>query len=324
MQGPIVIIIEHERGKIRPTAYELMSLAKAIRETSDSEIRAVILGDDIEGAAEHFSAACAVPVTAVAHVGLRDYNAELTTMVLADVLSGINPSYVCVSHSSQGADFAPGLALRLSAACVPNVQGLERGEDGPRFCRSIFGGKIVAAIRSTAATTVLTLQPGSFKPHADEEEAEPRVHPHRMEVPEPASGRLAVKTMPSEGIDLSKAKVLIAAGRGVGEEENLDLVRQLAGKFPQSATCGSRPIIDAGWMPYSRQVGVTGATVSPSLYMACGISGAAQHVSGMRGSGFVVSINSDPGAAIFNDSDICVVEDLTVFIPELIEQMRRF
>jgi electron transfer flavoprotein alpha subunit len=319
MQGPIVIIVEHARGEIRPAAYELMALARKIREANGSEIRAVILGDDIQGAAEQFSAVCAVPVTAVSAARLRDYNAELYTMVLVDMLTGMKPSYVGVPHSSQGADFAPGLALRLSAACVSGVEGMHAGKDGLRFYRPIYGGKIRAEIKPVATTTVLTLQPGSFKPYAAEQEAEAFVQPFHITVPDPSFGSLAVKTVPSEGIDLTQAKVLVAAGRGICEEEHLDLVQQLAKQFPQSATCGSRPIIDAGWMPYNRQVGITGATVAPSLYIACGISGAAQHVSGMRGAGFVVSINSDPGAAIFNVSDICIVEELTAFIPLFIE-----
>jgi len=321
MPHPIIIIVEHACGKIRPAAYELVTLARMIRETAGSEIRAVILGDNIQDAAERFSAVCAVPVTAVSDTRLRDYNAELYTMVLKTLLIGMQPAYVCVSHSSQGADFAPGLALRLSAACVSGVEDVHAGEDGLGFYRSIYGGKIRAEIKPMAATTVLTLQPGSFKPYAAEEEAEICVELFDITVPKPSFGSLTLKTVPPEGIDLSEAKVLVAAGRGIGEEENLDLVQQLAEQFPQSATCGSRPVIDAGWMPYSRQVGITGAMVAPALYIACGISGATQHVSGMRGAGFVVSINSDPGAAIFNASDICIVEDLTAFIPLLIEQI---
>lgn len=324
MKGPIVIFVEHDRGEIRPSAYELMSLAIRIQEAEKAEIKAVILGNEIQKAAERFSAACAVPVTAVSHARLREYNAELYTRVLVEVLTEMKPSYILAPHSSQGADFAPGLALRLSAACVSGVEGICEKASGLRFHRSIFGGKIQAEIEPAAETTLLTLQPGSFKPHAAQEGAEPIVQPYAVSVPEPAFGTLALKTVPSEGIDLFLAKVLVAAGRGVGEEENLALVQQLADQFPQSAICGSRPIIDDGWMPYSRQVGITGATVSPSLYIACGISGATQHVSGMRSSGFVVSINSDPGAAIFNVSDICIVEDLTEFIPLLIEQMRSF
>lgn len=322
MPGLIVIIVEHARGEIRPAAYELMTLAKMIQKTNRAEIRAVMLGDEIQGAAEGFSAACAVPVTIVSHANLRDYNAELYTMVLAEIIGRMKPSYVCIPHSSQGADYAPGLALRLSAACISSVEGMHCKEDGLTFHRSIFGGKIRAEIKPKADTTLLTLQPGSFKPPAVEESAAANVQPHSIAVPDPTIGSLTVKMVPSEGIDLSEAKVLVAAGRGINEEENLDLVQKLAEQFPQSATCGSRPVVDAGWLPYSQQVGITGATVSPSLYIACGISGAAQHISGMRGAGFVVSINSDPGAAIFNASDICIVEDLTIFIPLLIEHIR--
>ena len=222
-------------------------------------------------------------------------------------------------HSSQGSDFAPGLALDLSAACVSGVEGICNGPDGLEFYRSIYGGKLRAAIKPAAAITVLTLQPGSFKPHAAVEDAEACVHQYNINVSDPTFGSLTLKKVPSEGIDLSEAKVLVAAGRGIGEEGNLDLLQQLTEQFPQAATCGSRPVIDAGWMPYNRQVGITGATVSPALYLACGISGASQHISGMRSSGFVVSINSDPGAAIFNVSDICIVEDVTTFVPQLIE-----
>ena len=105
------------------------------------------------------------------------------------------------------------------------------------------------------------------------------------------------------------------------EEENLQLIRNLASAIPQSVVCGSRPVIDLGWLTYDRQVGVTGATVTPDLYLACGISGAAQHTGGMKGSGFIVAINADPMAAIFNLSDICIVEDLATFIPVLLEKM---
>ena len=321
MPGPIIILVEHDRGKIRPASYELVTLAQKIRESDRAGMMAVMLGENIQDAAAVFSSACDVPVTTVCDHRLREYNAELYIAVMAELLGAMQPSYICMPHSSRGSDLGPGLALRLSAACVSGVEGVCVQGDGLRFYRSIFSGKIRAEIKPVAATAVLTLQPGSFKPHAAAEKVDPVVYPSRVSVPDPASGTLAVKAAPTGGIDLSEAKVLIAAGRGIGEEENLDLVQQLAGQFPQAAACGSRPVVDAGWMPYSRQVGITGATVSPALYIACGISGAVQHVTGMRGSGFVVSINSDPRAAIFNVSDICIVEDLKTFIPQFIERL---
>ncbi|MCG6911081.1 MAG: electron transfer flavoprotein subunit alpha/FixB family protein [Deltaproteobacteria bacterium] len=319
MKGPITIIVEHVRGVVRPAAYELVTLAGKMQSACRVDIRAVILGDDIGGCAEKFSADCGVPVAVVSDSRLRDYSAELYTAVLADVLKRMEPSFVCVPHSSQGADFASGLALRLGAACITGVEGYHAAEDGMLFYRPIFGGKIRAAIRPKAATTVLTLQPGSCRPHTADAAADAQVDTLDVAVADRRWGELTTRPAEKTGVDLTEAKVLVAAGRGIGEEENLELVRRLAEQFPQSAICGSRPIIDAGWMPYSRQVGVTGATVSPELYVACGISGAVQHLSGMRGAGFVVSVNSDPGAAIFNASDICIVEDLKVFIPQFIQ-----
>ena len=118
------------------------------------------------------------------------------------------------------------------------------------------------------------------------------------------------------GID--EANVIVAAGSGIGEEENLDIIHRLAALFPKSAVAGSRIVCDMGWLGYQRQVGVTGTTVSPQLYIACGISGAVQHVMGMQSSEFIVAINKDPSAAIFQTADVCIVEDLTVFIPEFI------
>ena len=119
---------------------------------------------------------------------------------------------------------------------------------------------------------------------------------------------------------LSRAKVVVAAGRGVGEEENLDLLRRVAGLFSSAALAGSRPVCDLGWLSYGQQVGLTGTTVAPRLYIACGISGARQHTVGMQGSGFIVAINSDPQATIFNLADVCVKEDLAAFLPALLEQ----
>jgi electron transfer flavoprotein alpha subunit len=135
----------------------------------------------------------------------------------------------------------------------------------------------------------------------------------------PASRSKGAAPPPADSARIAEAEVLVAAGHGVGGPENLDLIRRLAALFPKSAVAGSRIACDLGWLEYQRQVGVTGATVSPRLYIACGISGAVQHVAGMRGSGFVVAINKDPAAAIFREADVCIVDDLTRFIPAFIE-----
>jgi electron transfer flavoprotein alpha subunit len=121
---------------------------------------------------------------------------------------------------------------------------------------------------------------------------------------------------------LADADVIVSAGRGIGRQENLSLIYRLASVFSRSAVGGSRPVCDAGWLQYKQQVGMTGATVTPKLYIACGISGAMQHVSGMRGAGFIVSINTDPNAAIFNVSDVCIAEDAAEFLSLLISELK--
>ncbi len=131
---------------------------------------------------------------------------------------------------------------------------------------------------------------------------------------------LGLKQAEADTSGISEADVLISAGMGIGDEENLEFIYALAELFPKSAVAGSRIVCDLGWLEYKCQVGVTGATVSPELYIACGISGAVQHVSGMRGSGFIVAINTDPTAAIFHTADVCIVEDLKTFIPAFIEE----
>jgi electron transfer flavoprotein alpha subunit len=133
------------------------------------------------------------------------------------------------------------------------------------------------------------------------------------------SRSLGVKRVRTENAGLAQADVIVSAGRGIGKRENLDLIHRLAELFPRSAVGGSRPICDLGWLGYKHQIGQTGATVTPKLYIACGISGASQHLAGMRGAHFIVGINTDPHAAIFNVADVVVAEDVTTFIPTLLK-----
>jgi electron transfer flavoprotein alpha subunit len=250
---------------------------------------------------------------------LAQYNGQVYKSVLHELLGEALPAYVCINHSSRGSDFAPGLAMRLGGTCITGVSELSVQEDVICFSRDVFGGKINADMVSNTETTVLTIQPGSYGSASEKDPPRGNVYLESMVVAPQASTTRATTPFQTRDLDLSTARVIVSAGRGIGGEENLELIRNLASAIPQSVVCGSRPVIDLGWLTYDRQVGVTGATVTPDLYLACGISGAAQHTGGMKGSGFIVSINTDPMAAIFNLSDICIVEDLTTFIPVLLE-----
>jgi len=236
-----------------------------------------------------------------------------------------------MANTTQGMDLAPGLAVRLNAACVTGVESVERDGDRVCFSRSMLGGKVSAQVSLSAETAVVTVQPGAFQScepvdcrvsTAIADADEDRVEFRKMEYSPRRSRSLGVREGQPKDSALSEARVIVAAGRGVGSQENLQLVRQLSEIFPSAAFAASRPLCDLGWVEYPRQVGLTGAVVAPELYVACGISGALQHVVGMRGSGFVVAINSDPNAAMFADADVCVVEDLSMFIPILVEAWR--
>jgi electron transfer flavoprotein alpha subunit len=203
------------------------------------------------------------------------------------------------------------------------VESITATDDGLLFSRTVFSGKIQADIRPLTGTIVLTFQPGMIAPVMKSGDLPGGVVFKKITVPPQKSKTTSRKIVQAGDILLADAKAVVSAGRGIGDEAQLSLIYQLAACIPHAVVCGSRPVVDMGWLPYGRQVGVTGTTVTPALYMACGISGAAQHVSGMRGSGFIVSINRDPTAAIFHISDVCIVEDLKTFIPTFIETLEK-
>ena len=320
MNSFIVVIAEHADGQIRPITYELVACARRLQHLQPADIRIVVLSDPVETLAETLSQKTGLPVDAIRVPHLTEYHGDVYRSVLSEFFKDLQPRYVCTAHTSQGLDFTPGLAMRLGAACITGVEAITE-INGDIFCtRRVCGGKLVADMVTDHPQRVLSILPGSFS--ADASEA---VEPGAV------SCRTAAPTAPVRSISrgilrssvkasgIMEADVIVAAGRGVGDKDNLELIFRLAALFSGSAVAGSRIVCDMGWLDYAQQVGVTGFTVQPSLYIACGISGAIQHVSGMKSSGFIVAINSDPNAAIFNISDVCIVEDMLTFIPLFIE-----
>lgn len=319
----IVILAEHDEGGIRPTTWEGLTLAREIQLYLPGPIRICILGDLIRTAAEQLAAQAGEEVLAVRIPGLSFYHPEVVLQVLPELLSSRPPAYLILPHTSRGWDLAPRLARRLGWACLTGVTRVIREGDRFRFQKPLYGGKVNAQVESKTTRAVLTFEPGYFK--------RPGAHSGRpgwvndITVPLPAcrSQWLGTVPVPEGGAALRDAEVVVAAGRGIGKQENLDLIHRLAGQFGKSAVAGSRPLCDLGWLKGHQQVGLTGMTVTPRFYLACGISGAYQHLAGMKDSGFIAAINRDPRAAIFNWSDLCIVEDLETFLPLLIETLQK-
>jgi electron transfer flavoprotein alpha subunit len=319
MQNKLTLIIaEHVEGKLKPVTYELLACANVIQQFQKTRVHVVLLGDDIEALANHLAENYGCDVIAVGSPYLKSYNGEVYKTILTQLVQEMQPALVCIAHSAQGLDFAPAIAFRADAACITGVERIFRNADGLCFSRSILGGKVVADVCPTIPRAIVTVQPGFFKPLSPDAVSPGKVELRSTPLKPLQSHSVGIKTAHTSSDSLLEAKVVITSGRGIGKKENLALIYRLAKLFPKSAVGGSRPVCDMGWLEYRQQVGVTGATVTPELYVACGVSGAVQHVSGMRGAECVVAINTDPNAAIFNVADVCIVEDLNTFIPALI------
>jgi electron transfer flavoprotein alpha subunit len=316
------VIAELFEGCIQPATLEVIAFAHLLQGMEPEDGHVIVAGQGIESIARELALGSGFDVTALEGEGLNPYSAEAFREALVPVLAAKKPKYICLPHTARGCDLAPGLAIALGAACITAVEGLHEVGESVTFLRSLFKGKVIMETASETETTVLTVLPGAFKKRdlapgreGDLEVLHTACAPHRTKP-------LGLAAAGVEQLNLSEAEIIVSAGKGLGNEENLDLLRQLAALFPKAAIGGSRLVCDLGWLGYQHQIGITGKTVAPRLYIACGISGAIQHVSGMQDSQCIVAINKDPHAAIFRVADYIIVEDLLTFIPLLIETSR--
>ncbi len=323
MGRPVVFIAEHDCDRPTRGTWEAAAAGARLSERSGCRVMGVVVGHDISNVARDVATRAGVHVLSIDKPELAAYNPEAHTIALTAILQEIDPLYVCVPHSSRGSEYAPRLAFRLNAACVTAVEAIEDRAEGVEFIRSVLGGKMVASVASNARCAVITVRPGAFGSLSDAESAG-AVSVRRVEVGATRIELLGLKAGAVADSRLVSAKAIVCAGRGAVEKGDTPaLVEELARFLPHGAVGCSRPLCDQGVMDYSKQVGLTGATVAPDLYIACGVSGAMQHIAGMLASRFIVSINTDPDAAIASVADVCVVEDAAVFLPALIDELRR-
>ncbi len=323
MEPSIALIAEHCDGALSPTFFELITFANKLKSAIKAKPIILMLGEEIAEAANQASRSTGLDVVAITVPGLVSYNPETCKAVLGEVLEDLKPAHICAIHTPNGSDLAPSLSVKLSAACITSVEEVRIESGRVKFLRSVLGGKAQAVFSSTTDITVVTIQPGCFK-RADVCVYSGNVKFIHVEYSPKRIQNLGVRPGPGCDALLSEAKVIISAGRGVRQKQNLDLLFELAGMFSRSTVGCTRPLSDSGWFSSGSQVGLSGAIVSPDLYIACGISGAQQHIVGIQGSGFVVAINTDPNAPIFNHADVCVVGDIEEFVPELIKAMANY
>lgn len=313
--APIFAYIEHRNGAPDEAAAELLSAARRI-DPAGNPI-AVLAGVGAE-----FDAACDAArawfpsVWKLAHEALAYPNAEAVRKALVQVLP--KGAIVLASHSHFGVDLAPGLSIKLHAAFVSDVVDVTAATGHVLdLVRQEFGGQVSAHVRANVASgAVLTVRPGAF--HPADAGANGAVDDKAGLLGDLACGRRYVETVVAEAgdVDITKYPVLVSVGRGIGDQENVSIAQELADALGGAVSC-SRPVVDAKWMEKSRQVGSSGKTVRPKVYIACGISGSFQHLAGLKGSPFIVAINKNPKAPIFRVADVGIVADVLEFLPEL-------
>ena len=317
MYAHYFIIAETRMGNITQETYEAVSFA---REYSGGLLPDVfMLGKDSYHQADVLAekTGCSIHVLQGDH--LEFFNAEDYCSAIVESISGMLPALVCLPNSSMGLDLAPVLAVKLEASCITAVEKVQ----GNGFARSMYAGRFVADMIPQTESVVVTLLAGAYPPYSPDTPPKGTVYQIRATHRTARSRSLGVHEPVHRDSTLKDAEVIVSAGRGVGKRENIEIIRELASFFPRSAVGASRSVCDLGWLEYSRQIGSTGQTVIPKLYIACGISGAIQHVAGIKGSHTIVAINTDPDAAIFRVAHYCIVEDVMTFVPILVEELRR-
>ena len=317
-----LIIAEQRDGAINRASWEAIAAAQQL----GGALKVVILGTSLDGAAAELAKAAVDEVIVLEHQVLTAYTADGYVLALAALISQVQPSLVFFPHTYQTRDFAPALAARLGRALVTDVTAVRKDGDHLVFSRPVFQGKLSADVTAGGPSPhLVTVQIGAFR--ADAAKTGSATAPVRKADVSIDAG--AIRQKPEapfkeakQSVDLSQAERIVAVGRGIKGQEHLALAQQLA-QAMGAEIAASRPICDSGWLPMDRQIGSSGQTVAPKLYVALGISGAIQHLVGMKGSRTIVAINKDAEAPIFEIADYGIVGDLFEIVPAMIAELSK-
>ena len=314
----IFVLAEHRQGQIRDITYEMLTKARELSEKTGSELTALLLGKNVKEQAKML-AEYAKTVVLVDDAKLENFNSEAYKKILSTLIIQHKPALVIMGHTSYGVDLAPRLATTLNLPLATDCIDLALENGALTATRQMFGGKVnVKATARRAETYITTVRQATFAP----QKPSPPANGQIVETASPLTEEIAEKRFiqyvspPPGGVDITAAEKLVGIGRGIKDAANVPAADELAKTMGGVLAC-SRPIVDKGWLPTDRQVGTSGKTVKPKLYLALGISGAFQHVLGMKSSDLIIAVNKDPKAPIFSFADYAVVEDLFKIVPSL-------
>jgi len=312
----VLAIAEHRRGELRDVSYELITAGQELASSTDGNLHVAVISGPVEEYASDLDRPGVDQIHTVENG--EEFNHDIYTQVAAQLADAVDAQYILTGNTVNGLDFAPALAERLGLPLVTDAVALDT-DDGLSVVRELYGGKTEATIDVDTDRALVTTRPGEW-PQADGT-GDAVIEPFEADIDE-STVRSTVTGFEEVGtgdVDISDADVLVSVGRGIEDEENIELIEELADALGATVSA-SRPIVDNGWLPPDRQVGQSGKKVSPEIYIAIGISGAVQHVAGMKGSDTIIAINDDPSAPIYDIADYGIVDDLFDVVPALIEQ----
>jgi electron transfer flavoprotein alpha subunit len=312
----VLALAEHRRGELRDVSFELLTAGRQLADAAGGDLHVAVVSGDVDGFAERLDREGVDAIHTVEYG--EEFNHDVYTQAVTQLVDAVDPTYLVAPNSVNGLDYVPAVAHRLDWPLVTDAVGLD-ANGGLTVTRELHSGKTEGEIDVAGERAVVTVRGGEWP--AAEGTGEAAVEPFEVDIDESAirSTVTGFEEVGSGDVDITDADVLVSVGRGIEEEDNIDLIFDLAEALDATVS-SSRPIVDNGWLPQDRQVGQSGKVVTPDVYIAIGISGAVQHVAGMKGSETIVAINDDPTAPIFDIADYGIVDDLFDVVPALIEE----
>ena len=312
----VLAVTEHRRGELRDVSYEMVSAGRELADELGGELHLAVIGGDVDAFAEDVNRDGVDAIHTVDYG--EEFNHDVYAQAVPQLYEASGADVLLIPNSVNGLDYAPAVADDLDLPLVTDTIALD-GDDTTEVTREQYGGKVETTYDIGADAYALTIRPAEWPKAEGDGDAE--IAEADVEIDEDAIGSevTGFEEVGGGDVDISEADVLVSIGRGIEEEENLPLVEELADALDATLS-SSRPIVDNGWLPKNRQVGQSGKVVTPDVYIAIGISGAVQHVAGMKGADTIVAINTDPSAPIYDLADYGIVDDLFDVVPELIEE----
>jgi len=313
----VLAVADHRRGELRDVSFELLTAGRELADAAGTDLHAAVVSGDTEGFADHLNREGVDHVHAVPSG--EEFNHDVYVQAVEALADDLDAEFVLVPNSVNGLDYAPAVATRTGRTYVSDAIDLAYDGDALEVTREMYGSKVETTVEVSGGPFVVSIRGAEWPAAAGVGDAE--VSTFEVGVDEDAVGS-TVKGFEEVGggdVDIADAEFLVSVGRGIEEEENLELVEELA-DVTGATLSSSRPIVDNGWLPKNRQVGQSGKQVTPDVYLAVGISGAVQHVAGMKSADTIIAVNTDSNAPIYDIADYGVVGDLFEVVPALIEE----